>query len=63
MKLKCNKHPHYKINKKPPYECVECLSLYLKFKGTRKPIAPPTKVMKSKKNYSRKKLKKELMDG
>lgn len=54
MKTKCSKHPKYKINKKPSYECEECLSLYLRFKGTRKPIAPPSKAFKSLKAYTRK---------
>lgn len=51
---RCSKHPKYKINKKPQNECTECLSLYLKFKGTRKPTAKPSRVMKSLKDYTRK---------
>jgi hypothetical protein len=54
MKTACPKHPKYKVNKKPKHQCLDCLSLYLKFKGTRKPTAPPTKVMKSLKDYTRK---------
>lgn len=50
----CEKHPKYKANKKPTNECVGCLSLYLAKKGKRIPIAPPSKSMKSKKDYHRK---------
>lgn len=59
----CEKHPKYKANKKPSHECCGCLSYYLSKKGTRKPIAPPSKPMKSIKDYSRKtKHKKSLED-
>ena len=50
----CSKHPKYKANKKPSNQCVDCLSFYLAKKGHRKPIAPPSKAMKSKKDYVRK---------
>lgn len=51
---KCSKHPKYKVNKKPSNECLECLRLYLKYKGTRKPALPPNKKFKDKSKYNRK---------
>jgi hypothetical protein len=53
METKCSKHPHYKINKKPKHQCTECMSLYLRFKGTRKPTAKGGKVILSKKDLKK----------
>jgi hypothetical protein len=51
----CKKHPKYKGKKIPKYECVDCLSLYSSI-TINKPRVPlkPTRVIKSKKIYSRK---------
>ena len=58
-KAGCAKHPKYKGTKPPKYQCVDCLTLYLKI-GI-KPRAPikPTKVEKSKKAYDRRREKRE----
>lgn len=60
MKNKCNKHPKYTGNKKPKYECVECLNIWLSLGGSKRiPTPPPTKVFKDKTKYSRKKKHKD----
>lgn len=50
MKTSCSKHSKYKGKGKPKHECSECLSLYVKFGMTRVPVAPPSKVILSKKD-------------
>ena len=53
MKM-CIKHPKYKGKRKPKHECTICLEMYLSFRVPR--VLPmPTKVIKSKKVYNRKK--------
>lgn len=53
-KLSCPNHPKYKAKKMPTNNCFLCLNIYMTLKGERKPTPPPTKVMKSKKDYKRK---------
>ena len=50
MKTHCSKHKNYKGKGKPKHRCEECLSLYSQIGMTRKPIAPPQKVILSKKD-------------
>lgn len=50
MKTNCSKHPKYRGKGKPKHECYECLSLYEKFGMKRIPIAPPSRVILSKKD-------------
>jgi hypothetical protein len=54
-KNKCSKHPKYKGRKKPKYECVECLSIYLLLHSQPRAVHKPTKAIPSKKTYNRKK--------
>ena len=50
----CFKHPKYNGRKKPTNQCPTCASLYFLLKIDR--ILPmPTKIVKSKKIYNRKK--------
>ena len=51
---KCDKHPKYKGKRIPKHECTTCLEIYMAFRAPR--VLPmPTKVIKSKKIYNRKK--------
>lgn len=50
---KCSKHPKYNGKKKPPYECWDCLQLYLTLQKPRTPIKA-TKIEKDKSKYDRK---------
>lgn len=52
---KCLKHPKYKGKGKPKHECTECLSMYLALRAPRV-LPKPTRVIKSKKLYNRKKV-------
>lgn len=54
-KNKCDKHPKYKGKRKPKYECVDCLNLYLLLKSKPRSLPMPTKVIKDKSKYNRKK--------
>ena len=55
MKTKCSKHPKFKGNKKPKYECLECLNIYLHLKQNKPRVIPmPTKLEKDKSKYNRK---------
>ena len=52
---KCTKHPKFNGKKLPKHGCVECLNIYLKVRVFgRKLPAPPNKVHKSAKTYTRK---------
>ena len=54
MKTKCEKHPKYTGKRKPKHECTGCLALYLLMKKPR--VLPmPTRVVKDKTKYTRKK--------
>lgn len=52
---KCPKHPKYSGRKIPKHKCLTCLALYslISLKPRLTPL--PTKVVKSKKIYNRKK--------
>ena len=52
---RCEKHPKYNGRKEPKNRCVGCLKLYLALHN--KPRLPirPTKVIKDKTKYNRKK--------
>lgn len=51
----CLKHKKYKGKAKPKNKCLTCLQLYLALRSPR--VLPlPTKVIKSKKIYNRKKV-------
>lgn len=56
-KYKCPKHPKYKGKKEPKYKvpCIVCIAIYIRLnkKPRLKPL--PTKVIKDKTKYSRKK--------
>ena len=60
-KFKCSKHSKYKGKKEPKYKvpCAKCLSIYLLLhkKPRLKPM--PTKIIKDKTKYNRKKKHKE----
>ena len=57
--MKCQKHPKYNGRKAPKHECGECLNIYFTLKKPRVlPMA--TKVVKSKKLYTRKQKQKEI---
>ena len=51
----CDKHPKYKGKKKPKYECIDCLNFYLLLKSKPRVLPMPTKVIKDKTKYNRKK--------
>lgn len=53
---KCLKHPKYKGKGKPKHECTTCLSMYLALRVPRM-LPRPTKVIKDKTKYDRKKVK------
>jgi len=56
---RCDKHPKYTGKKEPKNGCVGCLNLYLKLhKKPRLPIKP-TKIIKDKTKYNRKKKHKD----
>lgn len=59
MKTKCDKHKKYKGRRKPKYECVDCLSLYLLLKNKPRVLPMPTKIIKDKSKYNRKKKHKD----
>lgn len=52
---KCTTHPKYKGKRIPKHECLGCLNFYIEMH--RSPRAPikPTRVMKDKTKYDRKK--------
>jgi hypothetical protein len=51
---KCSKHPKFKGNKKPAYQCGKCMGIYLALKGRpRLPMPKPTRSHKSLKDYTR----------
>lgn len=52
---KCNKHPKYKGKRKPKHECLTCLSYYLTLSNRPRVIPKPTKIIKDKTKYNRKK--------
>jgi len=54
-KFKCKIHKKYKGNKLPKYKCVVCYALYLKIKSKPRVLPMPTKVIKDKSKYNRKK--------
>lgn len=56
---KCKKHPKYKGTKMPKHECTECLSLYFSLHKKPRLLPKPTKVIKDKTKYDRKKKHKE----
>lgn len=62
-KLKCHKHPKYRGDKKPKYQCDQCLTIYatLNRHKHRAPIIP-TKVIPDKTKYSRKQKHKKKLD-
>lgn len=53
-KNKCEKHPKYKGKRKPKYECVACLNIYLLLNSKPRVLPKPTKVFKDKSKYTRK---------
>jgi hypothetical protein len=57
MEMKCKKHPKYNGRRTPKHECTKCLSIYLALKQKPRLLPKPTKVIKSKKTYDRKKEK------
>jgi len=57
--LKCPKHPKYKGKKVPKYQCIECLALYFKMKSKPRVLPMPTKIIKDKTKYNRKKKHKD----
>lgn len=57
MNKKCEKHPKYTGKKKPKYQCVECLGLYITLHKTARVLPMPTKVIPDKTKYNRKKNK------
>jgi len=59
MKIKCKIHKKYKGKRKPKYECVDCLSLYLLLKNKPRVLPMPTKIIKDKSKYNRKKKHKD----
>lgn len=54
-KFKCKIHKKYKGKNKPKYQCLECYALYLKINSKPRILPIPTKVMKDKSKYNRKK--------
>jgi len=52
---KCEKHPKYKGKRKPKNECPGCLAFYLLLKNKPRVLPMPTKVIKDKSKYNRKK--------
>lgn len=50
----CTKHKKYKGKSKPKNQCLICLQLYLALRVPRA-LPKPTRVIKSKKIYNRKK--------
>ena len=57
--VKCDKHPKYKGKKKPKHECCVCLSLYLLLRAKPRVLPMPTKVIRDKTKYNRKKKHKD----
>lgn len=51
---RCHKHPKYSGRKKPKYECLECLKLYITLYRPRLKQKRPSPPMRSKKTYNRK---------
>ena len=63
-KLKCEKHPKYK-GKKPPKRkvpCLKCFEIYLLISNKPRILPMPTKVIKDKSKYNRKKKHKNKED-
>lgn len=58
---KCTKHPKYKGTKMPKHECTQCLSLYFSLHNKPRLLPKPTKVIKDKTKYDRKKKHKEKL--
>lgn len=58
-KFKCEIHKKYKGNKKPKYQCLTCYALYLKIKSKPRILPMPTKIIKDKSKYNRKKKHKD----
>lgn len=56
---KCKKHPKYGGRRLPKHECTECLSIYFKLHKSPRVLPKPTKVIKDKSKYTRKKKYKE----
>ena len=54
----CSKHPKYKGRKEPKNGCLECLLMYIRMPSFRAPIRP-TKIIKDKSKYTRKKKHKD----
>ena len=54
-KNKCVKHPKYKGKRKPKYQCEKCLSIYLRLNSKPRVLPMPTKVIKDKSKYNRRK--------
>lgn len=52
--MKCEKHPKYKGRSKPKYECLVCLNIYIKIKSKPRILPKPTKIIKDKTKYDRK---------
>ncbi len=57
--FKCDKHPKYKGKKVPKYQCLVCYALYLKIKNKPRILPMPTKIIKDKSKYNRKKKHKD----
>jgi len=55
----CSKHKKYRGRKKPKYECLECLNIYLKLNSKPRFPIKPSVPFKNKKKYSRNKTKGE----
>lgn len=54
--MSCDKHKKYTGKRKPKYECIGCLNLYIKLHGAPRAPYKPTRIIKSKKKYNRKKV-------
>lgn len=52
--FRCPKHPKYKANKRPKYECETCLNMYFKLRNSPRMLPKPTRVFKDKSKYTRK---------
>lgn len=51
----CPKHPKYRGKKKPKSNCVDCLSIYSNLMMRPRSEFRPTKVIRDKTKYTRKK--------
>ena len=58
----CKNHPKYRGKRKPKHDCVACLQIYLLLKNKPRVLPMPTKVIKDKSKYDRKKKHKKTGD-